>query len=300
MRPAGSALSPCGWFTFPLDDDMEQINCYGFFAAGLHLQNCFISAFTPLRNWIQAPILAKQILDGILRGDGTYRFDESKEAAEALIPVLDQIIAAHAANPDGQLDQEQVNKFNGALYVFTQALQLELGRAPIFYVTPKGVYDTRRLINNADAIFAGYEDRLPSETLRDAREAGRCFAFSLHTAAGFHIARATEAVIKRYMAAHGCPDPKESQRNWGAYTRALTEKNANKTIVHHIDQIRELHRNPITHPEVTLTQSEANSLYSMCQSLIQAMVADMEQKKAVPDPALATLVATADSKVIGA
>jgi hypothetical protein len=107
---------------------------------------------------------------------------------------------------------------------------------------------------------------------------------------GFRIARATEAVIKQYMRAYDCASEKDGQRNWGQYARALEKAGANKLIVHHIDQLRELHRNPISHPEATLTQSEAVALHAMCQSVILAMVGDMESKRANPDPTIADMM----------
>ena len=61
----------------------------------------------------------------------------------------------------------------------------------------------RRLIAEAPSVYEGYADRLPDKAIEETRLAGRCLAFSLATAAGFHIARATESVVRcrwRYSA----------------------------------------------------------------------------------------------------
>lgn len=278
------------WFTWPLGDGMDQINTGVFYTLGKQVQDCFLRARMQIKLWSQSAQNAKDALDGLIRGDGFFRFDESSGAASALSAVLGGVLASHKADGEAKLSDDEVARFNMAVFTFDQAITLELGRAPMFFVTPKGVYDTRRLIANADSVYAGYADRLPKETLADTKDAGRCLAFSLYTAAGFHIARATEAVIKQYMAAIGCDAPKDSQRNWGAYTRLLVERGANKIIVHHIDQLRELHRNPITHPEVTLTMGDAIALQAMCHSVIQAMVADMEARSKTPDPGIVSLL----------
>jgi hypothetical protein len=277
------------WFTLPLGGALEQINTFVFFNLGLQLQTCYFSAFMPLKVWIQSPILARQALKGMLAGDVKFKLDESRDTAEALLPILQEIIDAHAVSPESQLVSEQVSRFNAALFAFHAAIQLELGRAPIFYVTSKGVYETRRLISDAAAVFEGYRDRLPEEAIADTNQAGRCLAFELPTAAGFHIARATEATIKKYMDAYGCTPFKESQRNWGQYIKALEEKGANAKITQHLTQLKDLHRNPVTHPEVTLTMPEAIQLWALCTSAMQAMVGDIEKKSPKPAPEIAAM-----------
>ncbi len=47
-----------------------------------------------------------------------------------------------------------------------------------------------------------------------------------------------------------------------------------------LQQIKDLHRNPLMHPEETLTLEEAISLFGICQSAISAML------KEIPDPAI--------------
>ena len=287
MIPSG--VNGC-WFTCPCGEDMEQINCYSFIGIGQAMEACYLMTATPVKTWVHFARWSRERLGSMVGGDNTFRFDESGEVVKELLPLFDELVAAHAANGEIILTQNQIARYNALFFRFDNAAQIEFSRAPIFYVTPKGIYDTRRLITNADAAFEGFADRLPAEALADAKEAGRCFAFSLYTAAGFHIARATEAVIKQYMAVYDCSPRKKSQRNWGAYTEALTKKAANSIIIHHIDQLRELHRNPITHPEVTLTLAQANALHAMCLSVIQAMVGDMETKKKHPVAAIVALL----------
>jgi hypothetical protein len=116
---------------------------------------------------------------------------------------------------------------------------------------------------------------LQEPTKLDIRQAGRCLAFELPTAAGFHIMRATESILRDYYVAHVGKKPKT--RNWGKYIADLKTSSANPKTVAVLDQIRTLHRNPTIHPEVVLSGSEAQTLFGIAQSAITAMIEDMPQ-----------------------
>jgi hypothetical protein len=158
-----------------------------------------------------------------------------------------------------------------------------LARAFTYSVNQVGVLAVDSLIENAADVFEGYKERIPPTALLDTNEAGRALAFGLPTAAGFHIARATEAVLLKYLNAFGKEVTKDSQRNWGKYTTLLRDgTGASEKVLNAIDQIRILHRNPLLHPEDILMMSEALSFWALCTSAIQAMIADMERKEAKP------------------
>ncbi|HKN13052.1 MAG TPA: hypothetical protein VJX68_07625 [Candidatus Binatus sp.] len=88
----------------------------------------------------------------------------------------------------------------------------------------------------------------------------------------------------KYLEAWGKKVEKASQRNWGKYTDLLKETGANKKVINSIDQIRELHRNPLLHPEDTLIMAEALNLWAICCSTIQGMIADIEERFPNPSP----------------
>jgi hypothetical protein len=178
---------------------------------------------------------------------------------------------------------------------FETVLRAELNLAFTYSVSQVGILAINSLIASADDVFEGYKDRVPDIALEDTKEAGRAIAFNLPTAAGFHIARATESVLLKYMAAFDVPKPPDPQRNWGNYTklmRAVTAQISPKEkVLTTIDQIRILHRNPLLHPEQSLTMPEALSLWAICCSAIQAMIADMERKAATPNETIVAMLA---------
>ena len=86
------------------------------------------------------------------------------------------------------------------------------------------------------------------------QEAGKSLAFELPTAAGFHIFRATESVLRRYYdhVTSGKVPPKV--RSIAIYVRQLRiAKCAEEIILATLEQMAKLHRNPLIHPEVALT-----------------------------------------------
>jgi hypothetical protein len=65
--------------------------------------------------------------------------------------------------------------------------------------------------------------------------------------------------------------PKQN-RNWGIYLKRLESVPAADAKVRGaLDHIRETYRNPITHPEDTLTEGEAIMLFGLSLSVIELM-----------------------------
>src|SRR5438552_13467320 len=101
---------------------------------------------------------------------------------------------------------------------------------------------------------------LPGEAIHDIKQGARCFAFELPTAAGFHFLRAIEAVIHSFydVLSNNAKRPKRAAM--GIYIDELIKLNANAELVATLKQIKDLHRNPIIHPEETLDMIEAQML----------------------------------------
>jgi hypothetical protein len=114
------------------------------------------------------------------------------------------------------------------------------------------------------------------EAVSDMRAAGRCIAFDLGTAAGFHIMRATELVLRRYFDEVTGNAERPKTNNIGDYLRVLDDQDKGKKKTRAtLRQIKDLHRNELIHPEVTLTLDEAIALLGIAQSAIVAMLQKM-------------------------
>jgi hypothetical protein len=156
------------------------------------------------------------------------------------------------------------------------ALRADFGALEAYFVIQQGGYDTRTLTQAGEALFpADLMAKVP-ETLFDAREAAKCIAYAVPTAAGFHIFRVLESVLRKYYAhvTSGAAAPKV--RNIGVYLNALRQaKKGDPVVLGALKQIADLHRNPLIHPQVVLTMDEALSAHGITRSAVTAMLAQM-------------------------
>jgi hypothetical protein len=159
---------------------------------------------------------------------------------------------------------------------FRTAFFAELGVMPSFFVSQKGGFDTQMLLDSGWSLFPADLTAKVPETLADVGQAGRALAFDMATASGFHVFRVLEAVLRRYYAvvAGGKAAPKV--RSLGTYIAALkTCENQNLMVLAVLQQIKDLHRNPLIHPEVMLTTDQAVSLFGVVRSAIEAMLVSL-------------------------
>lgn len=171
---------------------------------------------------------------------------------------------------------------------FRTALTAELGVLPSYFVSQKEGYDTLTLLDHGTALFPQTFLAKVPEASFDAAEAAKALAFELHTAVGFHVFRALEAVLRRYFAevSGGAAPPK--MRTIAVYIRAMKDAGiGDPKVLTVLDHIRDLYRNPISHPDAVLTRDEAGDLVGIARSAIGAMLA------ALPEAALTTTSAHA-------
>jgi hypothetical protein len=210
----------------------------------------------------------------------------SKTTGDNLSRALAKLVPGQVAEiPPAKL--EYVLSFQDAypiinsLREFQIVLQTELGRMDTYFISQKGIYSTSDLIERADNVLPVEIIKVLSESIRsDIKQAGRCLAFDLATATGFHIMRALEGVLRDFY----CPaflNKKPKGRNWNSYIQCLKGTNADPKILAILDQIRSLHRNPTIHPQEVLTINEAMTLFGIAQSAIVAMVEDASKQHAL-------------------
>jgi len=88
--------------------------------------------------------------------------------------------------------------------------------------------------------------------------------------------RATELVVRRYWDAVTSGKQRPDRFNIGEYLREMEKENVGdpKTLAT-LKQIKDLHRNELMHPEVSLDIDEAISLLGIAQSAIAAMMKEI-------------------------
>jgi hypothetical protein len=95
-------------------------------------------------------------------------------------------------NLDAVLEYWKVVGMQQQLASFKAIMEAELLTAASYLVTARRGYDIATLIEAAEVIFPDELVRKVPNVLFDLREAGKCIAFDLGTAAGFHLLRALE------------------------------------------------------------------------------------------------------------
>lgn len=163
----------------------------------------------------------------------------------------------------------------------------ELAVQSVYHIWPKRAYDTNLLIEQATRIFsADIRKWLTQEECYNVEQAGKCLAFEVPTAAAFHLMRAAESTIRRYYAIVIGKLPKPKARNWGVYINNLKAAGADQKIMFALEQVKELHRNPVIHPEAQVSLDEALSLLGLIDSVITAIYTDMKRREEAASPAL--------------
>ena len=227
------------------------------FYARVTLENIFSDIVgTDFRTCIPAALSLRQVLD--------YLTSDDREAEETL--------------------ETQHPRLLRALDDFEVVFRAELANADAYYVTRKGAFDTKILVEQGAALWsADLTQKVPNSAF-DIGEAGRCIAFELGTAAGFHILRATEAVMYAYWKTLNEEGKVLKNRNLGALISSLEQiDQADQKIIAALLQLKDLHRNPLMHPEDTLTVEQAMRLYGVAQSAVDAMLAHIPFPEIDPD-----------------
>lgn len=209
--------------------------------------------------------ISRAVVDAVIQAISKIVPEDSKEAAVKMV----------------QKEGEPPATVGWAYYLLSEALgQLEpvlaaeCSALDTYVVSQKRVYSTSDLVDRADIMLSEEAiDFLPHGVLKDIRAAGRCLAFDIPTASGFHVLRAVEAVMSLYFTHLTAKELPKQNRNWGLYLKELKKApNHDPKVWGALDHIRDNYRNPISHPEDTLTEGEAIMLFGLCLSSVELMV----------------------------
>jgi hypothetical protein len=182
------------------------------------------------------------------------------------------------------LSYSEIRSVTAAAQEFETVLRTELNNADTYFIDPKGTHKTSVLLTDASREIPDNILKEAPQIVEDFKQAGRCLLFDNSTAVGFHLMRAIESVIYEYMKKLTGKDLPVKSRNWGAYIRVLKANNGEPKVIGMIEHIKDTYRNPILHPEVTLSPEEAQVLFGLAVSAIVVIVNAIKTSKG---PALA-------------
>jgi hypothetical protein len=214
---------------------------------------------------------------------------------------LHKILTDLLTKQTGTLEPIDAYYLNDGVRQFEAVLNAELSQMDTYYVSQKGCYSTNHLIEQAEIMFPPEtREFMTPESVVDIRQGGRCLAFELATAAGFHFLRATESILNKYYDVISGGKARPRTRNMGKYIEALEKlPKVNDKVLSVLRQVKDLHRNPIMHPEAVLDMQEALILLGIIQSAITTMISFVKKEQktpktlpAPPVPVIPTLSAT--------
>ena len=276
------------WVSLPTWGKMERLNLPFFYQIGYEVHRLanirvvvdsgleVIIAFCPLQ----------QTLRTLFERFPSLKISQPK-GAELLNLVEDFLLQGLPSQKYGTLDfYKPINcnphTFQTAILAvitkaneFQTALKAELESFTAYQVTQTGIYSVSDLVDNAENVIpANLKEKLSRDVHEEIRQSGRCLAFGVATASGFHILRATEAVVYQYYK-KVCNQGNDCAPldNWGAYIACFRESNDTdaKRIGEMLQQVKDHDRNLIMHPEVSLSEDEAHILFEVAKGAIMAM-----------------------------
>lgn len=215
----------------------------------------------------------------------------AKPAGEELQGLIENLRQGMVSEKYGQvdftkpIDSKNIELQSDMLLIVQRALEFqivlnaELQSLAVYLVTPTGIYSTTDLVDNAaDVIPGNLKAKLPVSAVEEITLSGRCLAFGVGTACGFHIIRATETVMHAYYAKMFKQGKKcEELESWGSYINKFrnSEDVDAKRIAEMLQQVKDHDRNLIMHPEVSLSGDEAHTLFDVAKGAIMAMAEEL-------------------------
>lgn len=307
-------------FLFPHSgwgEDVERINQYEFYELGKRLKRVTLieGDHSPTVWWWEIYML-REAMKRLLAGHPTP-LGVSKMKATKMLEAVDQMCARHMeiTNPDGTrtfsapvegaapMYAWEWNHLRDMITQFETVFSEEMREAATYRVPSRGIYSTPKLIDSADEAFP--EELLPfipEKTREDWRSAGRCLAFNLLSASGFHVARAVEGIMEAYY--QRFTGKKNELKSWNDYIVALEKVDQTQDpapspkTIEELRQMKNDYRNPILHPRIVLGVADARMLFANGESLIIGMAQELADAAVGIQPDL--LEAPEDAKLIEA
>jgi hypothetical protein len=219
--------------------------------------------------------LAESRLDGFLKGNA-FKMRVSTDAGNQLLITIRTVRSniQDFSKRSNHLDVLSHGLIEQATTTFLNVVKAELPYIPLYFVGKKGGYDTDALIEHGEVFFPDDLATKVPEAIPDIQQGARCIAFDLATAAGYHLHRANEAVLRRYwdIVMGGVPRPRNA--TMGFLIAEMDRQGAGEPKVRaSLRDIVQLHRNPLAHPEQSLENvNEAIALMNGIHSAIVHML----------------------------
>jgi hypothetical protein len=262
---------------------MNKLNLILFYHLGKEMRTLREANKSPHRalNTLVNKYLA---LDKFLIETNEVPFPNTRKAAIALRHYLSNVFSKETGE-DGVLivSQNEDLKMKSLLTEFEQEFDHDSREINILSVPNRCAYSTTILIENGESLLPPEVRNAVTDYVRnELHEAGKCLAFNVSTAAGFHLARGLESALRSYydVLSGRAARPTTKSGNDVAMVGYINQVRqwAEPKVISTLEQFTNLHRNPINHPEAVLSDEEALTLVGITVSAIAGMVTDVKTK----------------------
>jgi hypothetical protein len=226
-------------------------------------------------------------------------FATCKHVANELIQEVEKWVRSYVSDenePDNldtkKFDVEAFNwQYSGIgrkLAAFRSVFEAECRDVDVYSVGQISIYKTSELVSaGAGVIPIEMHGQIPQEALGEFNSAGKCLAFDLPTACGFHALRGLELMMDAYLKSFGVTSVMHS---WNDYIKAAkkliddekADKKPSPKVAAMLDRMRELERNPLMHPRDTLDLVQADMLFRLCAITVVEIARDIKINEGKP------------------
>ena len=276
---------------------MKRVNLLTYSALGEHLHKAraaFSSEKTKgSRLYFSCVALPDMLRRFVAEDNG---FHTSKHAATDVATAIDAWVLKSifdgkadnfvSASFDKEFEGWQIKTVLSSIDYFKNVFTAECRDVEIYSVDQVSIYKTSTLVSSgSDKIPSEVRAVVPEDCLREFDGAGKCLAFDLPTACGFHSLRGLELMMSRYLIECGGGD--SEPKSWYDYVQAFEKLEAaatakrkpSKKVVAMIDRMRQLDRNPLMHPHDVLDILGADMLFNLCAITVIEMARDLLSPK---------------------
>lgn len=260
---------------------MQRIDPYAFYGLGMRIHPLDkIKKDQVVRSVFIDLWRARDSLDSVIENK-IIALDICRPACVRLREAITAIIPADITAIGEEQFEEKISEWkawhlSSCLKDFETVFSAELQAAATYYVSQKEAYDTTDLIEFAEKVFPeDIRKTFSDRTIADVRQSGRCLAFNLPTAAGFHITRALENVVLE--SSRKIPGAKSSKNDLHGYIRILEGAGIGSEVIEELDRLREKYRNQLMHPEIFLSDIEISVLLSDVKNVMIKLHLEMQK-----------------------
>jgi hypothetical protein len=260
------------WSIAVQESNVQRLNDFMFYELGMRLAPLEeITSESLYRDVLYDLMFARRYTRYILRN---FPLSICQTTGKELIDAITLVVPedfdqAMAKEMDTQVGY-RCHAIREGKVTFEHVLSAELSSFGTYFLTPLGIYNTADLVDHADKSFSNETSAvITDDAKKDFRQGGRCLAFELPTASGFHTTRATEAVLRQYYKAvfsTATQVPKMA-----CCVNELKKAGEDPKLMNILDSFRDLHRNPQMHPDAFLSMEEASRLFDISKTAINAM-----------------------------